>query len=113
MADKSKRQPSRLQRRAPASIQVAPASQWNAAIPLLSPLVTSPDVKMSCVNNNNQEECRRAVNSDNNNNKVVVPAPEKAPIVYKWQHPAAPFYYEPAPAMTVLQSICSGGVDRS
>ncbi|XP_076932115.1 uncharacterized protein At4g14450, chloroplastic-like [Bidens hawaiensis] len=114
MADKSKRQPSRLQRRAPASIQVAPASQWNVAIPLLSPLVTSPEVKMSCVNsNNNQEECRRAVSSDNSN-KVVVPPPEKAPVVYKkWQHPAAPFYYEPAPAMTVLQSICSGGVDRS
>ncbi|XP_076935138.1 uncharacterized protein At4g14450, chloroplastic-like [Bidens hawaiensis] len=114
MADKSKRQPSRLQRRAPVSIQVAPASQWNAAIPLLSPLVTSPEAKMSCANNNNnQEECRRAVNSDNNNNKVVL-EPEEAPIVYKkWQHPAAPFYYEPAPAMTVLQSICSGGVDRS
>ncbi|KAK9068181.1 hypothetical protein SSX86_012292 [Deinandra increscens subsp. villosa] len=102
MADesaKSRRQPSRLQRRAPASIQVTPASQWNAAIPLLSPLIVSPDVNRICV-----------VNSEN---KVVpLPEPEKGPIVYKkWQHPAAPFFYEPAPSM--LQSICSGSVDRS
>ncbi|XP_010024003.2 splicing factor, arginine/serine-rich 19 [Eucalyptus grandis] len=39
-----RRQPSRLQRRAPASLQIAsPASQqWNVAIPLLSPLASSP-----------------------------------------------------------------------
>ncbi|KAJ0803798.1 hypothetical protein Hdeb2414_s0018g00538041 [Helianthus debilis subsp. tardiflorus] len=100
MADrsaKSRTQPSRLQRRAPASIQVTPVSNWNVAIPLLSPLATSPDVKRNCV-----------VISDDK----TVPEPEKAPVVCKqWQHPAAPFYYEPAP--TLLQSICSGGVDRS
>ncbi|KAK1418847.1 hypothetical protein QVD17_27994 [Tagetes erecta] len=104
MADKSvkpKSQPSRLQRRAPASIQVTPATQWNVAIPLLSPLVTSPEVKRNCVNSNSNS------NSDNR----IVSEPEKVPIVCKkWQHPAAPFYYEPAPMM-FLQSICS--VDRS
>ncbi|KAL8210272.1 hypothetical protein R6Q57_007004 [Mikania cordata] len=97
MADesvKAKRQPSRLQRRAPASIQVTPVSQWSAAIPLLSPLATFPEVRRnSCINNS-------------------MPEPEKAPVVYKnWQHPAAPFFYEPAPALTLLQSICT--VDRS
>ncbi|CAN1158187.1 hypothetical protein LINPERPRIM_LOCUS11711, partial [Linum perenne] len=37
-------QSSRLQRRIPASLQINPASSyfWNAAIPLLSPLETSP-----------------------------------------------------------------------
>ncbi|KAJ6903632.1 hypothetical protein NC651_020956 [Populus alba x Populus x berolinensis] len=36
--------PSRLQRRRPASLQISPASSssWIAAIPLLSPLITSP-----------------------------------------------------------------------
>ncbi|XP_071690577.1 uncharacterized protein At4g14450, chloroplastic-like [Rutidosis leptorrhynchoides] len=114
MADESmnpRRQPSRLQRRAPASIQVSPSSQWNVAIPLLSPLITSPENR-NCIDNSN-DEYRRVVNSDDNNNKIVKPEPEKTPIVCKkWQHPAAPFYYEPAP--TLLQSICTGGtVDRS
>ncbi|KAI3504181.1 hypothetical protein L1887_32726 [Cichorium endivia] len=111
MADasiKDKRQPSRLQRRAPASIQVTPVGHWNVAIPLLSPLVTSPDVKRNC-NDIMKEECRRVVNSDN----MVTSEAEKAPIVYKkWQHPAAPFYYEAAPPL-MLHSICTGIVDRS
>lgn len=110
MADesvKAKRQPSRLQRRAPASIQVAPVGNWNVAIPLLSPLILSPEVKRTCVENM-KEECRRGVNSES---KIASEA-EKTPIVYKkWQHPAAPFYYESAPPL--LQSICAGIVDRS
>lgn len=36
-----RRQPSRLQQRAPASLQVT-RSEWNIAIPLLSPLTASP-----------------------------------------------------------------------
>lgn len=111
MADqsaKSRTQKSRLQRRAPASIQVTPVSNWNVAIPLLSPLITSPDAKRNCVEVI-EDEHRRGVNCDN---KSVLEA-EKAPIVCKkWQHPAAPFYYEPA-TTTVLQSICSGVSDRS
>ncbi|KAI3756738.1 hypothetical protein L1987_56561 [Smallanthus sonchifolius] len=110
MADKSTKarvQPSRLQRRAPASIQVTPVSNWNVAIPLLSPLATSPDAKRNCIDIN-EEECRRVVNSDNKS----VPESEKVPIVCKkWQHPAAPFFYEPAP--TLLHSICTGITDRS
>ncbi|KAI3804280.1 hypothetical protein L1987_25701 [Smallanthus sonchifolius] len=110
MADKSTKartQPSRLQRRAPASIQVTPVSNWNVAIPLLSPLATSPDAKRNCIEIS-KEECRIAVSSD----VKSVSESEKAPIVCKkWQHPAAPFFYEPAP--TLLQSICTGITDRT
>ncbi|KAI3693066.1 hypothetical protein L6452_32894 [Arctium lappa] len=109
MADqstKTRRQPSRLQRRAPALIQVTPVGHWNVAIPLLSPLATSPDVKTK--NDVDKEECRRVVNSDNDH-QIVSSEPEKVPIVYKkWQHPAAPFYYETAPPL--LQSVCSTGI---
>uniref|UniRef100_A0A7N1A061 Uncharacterized protein n=1 Tax=Kalanchoe fedtschenkoi TaxID=63787 RepID=A0A7N1A061_KALFE len=43
MAAKKSCQPTRLQRRAPTSIRItAPARTWNVAIPLLSPLATSP-----------------------------------------------------------------------
>ncbi|KAK1430416.1 hypothetical protein QVD17_13126 [Tagetes erecta] len=111
MADqstKSRTQKSRLQRRAPASIQVTPVTNWNVAIPLLSPLITSPDAKRNCVDVSDDD--RRVVNCDN---KSVVSETEKAPIVCKkWQHPAAPFYYEPA-TTTLLQSICTGVSDRS
>uniref|UniRef100_M1B1M0 ATBET12 n=1 Tax=Solanum tuberosum TaxID=4113 RepID=M1B1M0_SOLTU len=34
--------PSRLQWRAPASIQINCATDWNVGIPLLSPLISSP-----------------------------------------------------------------------
>ncbi|PWA46386.1 hypothetical protein CTI12_AA509200 [Artemisia annua] len=84
----------RLQRRAPASIQVSPATTWNVAIPLLSPLISSPEPHI--------------VNTE----KVAAPTENKtapAPVYKMWQHPAAPFYYEPAPVL--LHSICSG--DRS
>lgn len=38
----NRRPPSRLQRRAPSSLQISPAADWKVAIPLLSPLATSP-----------------------------------------------------------------------
>ncbi|KAL4590352.1 hypothetical protein LXL04_003281 [Taraxacum kok-saghyz] len=97
MADKSttnSRKPSRLQRRAPASIQISPVS-WNVAIPLLSP------VEKTNRSSSIKEESRRA--------NHTVPESEKKPTVYKkWQHPADPFYYEPAPPF-----VCSGVEDRS
>ncbi|KAI3523988.1 hypothetical protein L1887_02560 [Cichorium endivia] len=98
MADKSttsNRKPSRLQRRAPASIQINPVSNWNVAIPLLSPVENTN--RMSST----KEESRRPSHT--------VPEPEKKQMVYKrWQHPADPFYYEPAPPF-----VCSGVEDRS
>nr|GMD75543.1 uncharacterized protein At4g14450, chloroplastic-like [Ipomoea batatas] len=69
-----RRQPSRLQRRAPSSIQInrAAAAHWNVAIPLLSPL----------------------------KDEVARKEPEKAPapaVLKRWQHPAMPFCQEEAP----------------
>ncbi|GFP95904.1 uncharacterized protein at4g14450 chloroplastic [Phtheirospermum japonicum] len=76
----ARRKPNRLQRRAPASLQISPVTEWNVAIPLLSPLVQSPasgfnptvEIKSSC------------------SEKPVV-------VMKKWQHPAAPFCYDAAP----------------
>uniref|UniRef100_A0A2P2J2Q0 Uncharacterized protein n=1 Tax=Rhizophora mucronata TaxID=61149 RepID=A0A2P2J2Q0_RHIMU len=83
-------QPSRLQRRRPASLQISPAyagsSCWNVAIPLLSPLDASPTA--------GQMKLRR---------EEIPPPPQRnqeveKPLVFKkWQHPAAPFCCESAP----------------
>ncbi|CAJ1976512.1 unnamed protein product [Sphenostylis stenocarpa] len=74
-------QPSRLQRRAPSSLQIDRSLHWNVAIPLLSPLVSSPpplDLKPQ------QDPPPRE--------------PEMVTVSFKkWQHPAAPFCCEPAP----------------
>ncbi|XP_058211956.1 uncharacterized protein At4g14450, chloroplastic-like [Rhododendron vialii] len=93
------RQPSRLQRRAPASIQISPATDWKAAIPLLSPLITSP------TSDDLAAEIQSCGNS-NNNNKNHHNEAEKPTAFKKWQHPAAPFSYEPAPFVPLF---CTGG----
>ncbi|XP_040999740.1 uncharacterized protein At4g14450, chloroplastic-like [Juglans microcarpa x Juglans regia] len=84
----NRQQTSRLQRRAPASLQIsAPSSNWNVAIPLLSPLDASPSssklVTDRTVALNSREEQRQQVAE-----------PEKV-VLKKWQHP--PFSYDPAP----------------
>ncbi|PIN10507.1 hypothetical protein CDL12_10952 [Handroanthus impetiginosus] len=91
-------QPSRLQRRAPASIQINPVTEWNVAIPLLSPLVQSP--------NNLLPEIKSCSNSDK---ESVAAAERPAVVMKKWQHPAAPFCYGPAPS---LPFVCTGSLDR-
>ncbi|XP_050374941.1 uncharacterized protein At4g14450, chloroplastic-like [Argentina anserina] len=108
MADSSKptssnrRQPSRLQRRAPppASLQINPVADWNVAIPLLSPLV-SPD--RPTADSKPRDDSRP---HHHHHHKLQKPDPprhqsaeaEKSAAVFKkWQHPAAPFCYEPAP----------------
>ncbi|GLT78702.1 hypothetical protein SLA2020_502300 [Shorea laevis] len=87
-ANATGRQPSRLQRRAPTSLQIRPpASSWNVAIPLLSPLASSPKASERFAE---REEPRQ----DQRQNHTA--EPEK--LVFKtWQHPAAPFCSEPAP----------------
>ncbi|GLT61823.1 hypothetical protein SLA2020_345030 [Shorea laevis] len=79
--------PSRLQRRAPVSLQIRPpVSSWNVAIPLLSPLATSPKASDPLVV---REEPPRQEQRRNHSAE-----PEK--LVFKmWQHPAAPFCHEP------------------
>ncbi|KDP40297.1 hypothetical protein JCGZ_02295 [Jatropha curcas] len=81
-------QPSRLQRRKPAPLQINPptSSRWNAAIPLLSPLLSSP----AAMDLKSREEPQSQPRNQGTE-------PEKAATVFKkWQHPAAPFCYEPA-----------------
>lgn len=85
------RKPSRLQRQAPASIQISPVSSWNVAIPLLSPLASSPPSIDRRVTEKREEPPRQE-------QKRQIQAKEPEKIVFKmWQHPAAPFCYEPSP----------------
>ncbi|EYU32529.1 hypothetical protein ABFS82_14G023600 [Erythranthe guttata] len=94
-----RRQSSRLQRRAPPSIQINPVPEWKVAIPLLSPLVQSPD--------NLKAEINSCTSSDKGSAAV---AEKPAAVMKKWQHPAAPFCYEPAPPF--LPFVCTGSLDR-
>ncbi|XP_047313435.1 uncharacterized protein At4g14450, chloroplastic-like [Impatiens glandulifera] len=88
-----RRQSSRLQSRAPASIKISPLSNWNVVIPLLSPLVASPEAR------DWPEEVRNQPEKE----------PEEKPVIFKkWQHPAAPFSYESTPPLMV-PFICTAG----
>jgi hypothetical protein len=85
-------QPSRLQRRRPASLQISPASSsssstscWKVAIPLLSPLITSPTA-MDMKSREDPQPPPRSQGTEG----------EKPVVFTKWQHPAAPLCYEPA-----------------
>ncbi|OVA02442.1 hypothetical protein BVC80_9099g264 [Macleaya cordata] len=97
----NQRRQSRLQRRAPASIQVNPASSfaagWKVAIPLLSPLAMSPtsppkfgDRTAEISSSSNREESRQISTSSSQTTTTEKPS------LKTWQHPAGPFYYEPA-----------------
>ncbi|XP_019180522.1 PREDICTED: uncharacterized protein At4g14450, chloroplastic-like [Ipomoea nil] len=96
-----RRQPSRLQRRAPSSIQInraAAAAHWNVAIPLLSPLVSSPESS----NNLTAAINLYSNSSSNKKDEIARKEPEKAPaaataVLKRWQHPAMPFCQEQAP----------------
>ncbi|XWS53841.1 hypothetical protein CRYUN_Cryun10bG0034900 [Craigia yunnanensis] len=85
-----RRQPSRLQRCAPASLQINPVSSWNVAIPLLSPIASSPPSIDRRMTEKREEPQRREQKRQSQKTE-----PER--LVYKmWQHPALPFCYEPA-----------------
>ncbi|CAI8601865.1 unnamed protein product [Vicia faba] len=79
------RQPNRLQSRAPSSLQINRTVDWNVAIPLLSPVVSSPPHQQLPLREElkpNQQQQRRQI------------AETKKVVFKKWQHPAAPFCYE-------------------
>ncbi|KAJ4747168.1 hypothetical protein LUZ62_051858 [Rhynchospora pubera] len=95
------RQRSRLQMQAPASIQVGPAeitsiSNWQAPIPLLSPLDVSP------VQHNymSEKDHDRAVDHGTDAASTATAASAVAASGAMWRHPAEPFYYEPLPGCT-------------
>ncbi|KAL6989854.1 hypothetical protein U1Q18_015604 [Sarracenia purpurea var. burkii] len=98
----NRRPSTRLQRQAPASIQISPASDWKAAIPLLSPLITSP------ASHDRTVEINSSYNQHHHQNRVT--EPEKPIAFKKWQHPAAPFCYDPAP---LVLFVCTGAADRT
>ncbi|KAF5177167.1 hypothetical protein FRX31_033245 [Thalictrum thalictroides] len=87
---------SRLQKRAPASIQVNPASSfssdWKVAIPLLSPLVLSPSSPPSNKDQTILDHIPSSTIIQGSSRQDV-----EKPTFKLWQHPAAPFHYEPAP----------------
>ncbi|KAF7807015.1 uncharacterized protein G2W53_039176 [Senna tora] len=98
----SRRQPSRLQRRAPSSLLVNRSCDWNVAIPLLSPLATSPTAE--------EEQAPAATMEDapqqepHRPKRLTSSEPEKA-VFKKWLHPAAPFWYEPPPPSSTVERI--------
>ncbi|KAJ1701897.1 hypothetical protein LUZ63_001676 [Rhynchospora breviuscula] len=94
------RQRSRLQMHAPASIQVGPAeitsiSNWQAPIPLLSPLDVSP-VQHNYMSERDHD---RPVD-DMDATSTATAASAVAASGAMWRHPAEPFYYEPLPGCT-------------
>ncbi|PSS34898.1 hypothetical protein CEY00_Acc02106 [Actinidia chinensis var. chinensis] len=95
-----RRPPSRLQRRAPASIQISPASDWKAVIPLLSPLILSPPSLDLTV------EIKSCTNIKHHQTE-----PEKPIVLKTWKHPAAPFCYETSPPLVPF--VCTGTLDRT
>lgn len=96
-AANTRTQPSRLQRRRPASLQINPtsSSHWNAAIPLLSPLISSPTAIDRTVEMKSKDEQLPPPQPQQQRNQSA--EADKPPVFKKWQHPAAPFYYEPGP----------------
>ncbi|CAM8943403.1 hypothetical protein QQ045_008945 [Rhodiola kirilowii] len=88
-SESKSRQPSRLQRRAPASIKINPVKEWNVAIPLLSPLISPVDRSIEMKLREQQEEKQQQKKKKNNQGM-------ETSVFKKWQHPAAPFGYEPS-----------------
>ncbi|KAJ0967278.1 hypothetical protein J5N97_024195 [Dioscorea zingiberensis] len=104
---KLERQRSRLQMQAPSSIEVAPAgisfSDWNIAIPLLSPLDLQNPLQSSLSSSSSfDQELRRREEKDSE--------PNGTSGWRAWKHPAAPFHYEPVPGNApafLLPSHCT------
>ncbi|MCD9559949.1 hypothetical protein HAX54_018328 [Datura stramonium] len=97
------RQPSRLQRRAPAWIQINRSTDWNVAIPLLSPLISSTE----------SSNLTATINSISGNKEEVKKEKSPAVLVFKkWQHPATPFCYE-QPSRLQRRAPASIQINRS
>ncbi|XP_074293534.1 uncharacterized protein At4g14450, chloroplastic-like [Silene latifolia] len=85
-----RRQSNRLQSRAPASILVNRSTEWNVAIPLLSPLASSPP----SINRTVEIESRLDPTARTTSSKADGDAQSR---FKKWQ--AAPFCYEASPPL--------------
>ncbi|KAB2599799.1 hypothetical protein D8674_010070 [Pyrus ussuriensis x Pyrus communis] len=96
----NRRQPSRLQRRAPppSSLQINRVPDWNVAIPLLSPLV-SPDQPIEAKSRDDSRYQRQHQQKElprHHHQGAEADKSAQVAVFKKWQHPAAPFCYEPA-----------------
>ncbi|KAM1087130.1 hypothetical protein ACFX1X_012916 [Malus domestica] len=91
----NRRQLSRLQRRAPppSSLQINRVPDWNVAIPLLSPLV-SPDQPIEAKSRDDSRHQQKEL-PRHHHQGVEADKSAQAAVFKKWQHPAAPFCYEP------------------
>ena len=89
----SRRKPSRLQSRAPSSLQINRALEWNVAIPLLSPLASSPPPLPLPPQKEDPPQQQR---------------PTEKVVFKKWQHPAAPFCYDHIEAHALYQDVLFG-----
>ncbi|KAL9240343.1 hypothetical protein vseg_014577 [Gypsophila vaccaria] len=94
MADTAnrRRQSSRLQRRAPASIQVNRSTEWNVAIPLLSPLASSPPSINRTADVDSRIDAPQSTLNRQDNSQM---GGKSGPSFKKWQ--SAPFCYEAPP----------------
>lgn len=77
------------------------------AIPLLSPLITSPTSPRF----NLKAEINSVASQQETEKKEKQPVASTTSFK-KWQHPAAPFGYEPAPLVPFVCSSGFCGVDR-
>lgn len=107
--------PTRLQQRAPSSIKIiAPAKTWNVAIPLLSPLASSPvdhdKVEIPSTSSMFSSSCKEIVMNncydEVKKNKVELSEQTKRMMAWKkWQVPGAPFRYEHHPPLKAPSSV--------
>ncbi|CAN6829925.1 unnamed protein product, partial [Brassica oleracea var. botrytis] len=75
----------KLQSRLPSlKIEITSVTTWNVAIPLLSPLASSPKSSFD----------QSAVASSQNQAEKPADEVKKTPVFKKWQHPASPFCYD-------------------
>ncbi|KAJ0245578.1 Uncharacterized protein HA466_0180270 [Hirschfeldia incana] len=75
----------KLQRRLPSlKIETTSVTTWNVAIPLLSPLASSPKSSFD----------QSAVALSQNQTKKSADEVKKTPVFKKWQHPASSFCYD-------------------
>lgn len=93
-------QPSRLQRRAPPTLQINRSTDWNVAIPLLSPLASSPPSNLTAeIESGRDLYLQAASRTSGGSDQSKQSAATAAASFKKWQNPAAPFYYNAAPMM--------------
>ncbi|CAH8385413.1 unnamed protein product [Eruca vesicaria subsp. sativa] len=82
---RDERQSNRLQRRLPSlKIEITSVTTWNVAIPLLSPLASSPKSSLD----------QSDVSPSHNQAEKPAEEVKKTPVFKKWQHPASPFCYD-------------------